>query len=107
MKNYQKIIKSWSEKDVRDQFLLTNITHTNFQKQITADLGISTSIDQNTITDRSMRYQYFCEKSEKLPSTLTYQVANRTSTKIWINKQEVDLENIFATLAELKRFPVP
>lgn len=106
LKNYREIIKSWSEADVRNQFLLTNITHSNFQKQITADLGIETAIDQNIITDRSMRYQYFCEKSENLPSTLSYQIANRTTTKIWINKQEVELENIFESLSELKRFPV-
>ena len=106
VKNYQKIIKSWSEQDVKDQFLLTNITHTNFQKAITADLGIETAIDQNVITDRSIRYQYFCEKSEKLPSTLTYQIANRKSTKIWISKKEIELENIFQSLSELKRFPV-
>lgn len=106
LKNYHKIIKSWDEREVKNQFLLTNITHANFQKQITADLGIKTAINQNIITDRSMRYQYFCEKSEKLPATLSYQIANRTSTKIWISKQEVDLVDILESLAELKRFPV-
>jgi hypothetical protein len=106
LKNYRKIIKSWSEQEIQNQFLLTNIEHTNFQKAITADLGIETAIDQNVIIDRSTRYQYFCEKSENLPSTLTFQLANRTSTKIWINKQLVSLSDIVQSLIELKRFPV-
>ena len=106
LKNYSEIIKSWSEDEIKNQFLITNIVHPNFQKAITADLGIETAIDQNIITDRSMRYQYFCEKSEKLPSILTYQIANRTSTKIWINKQQISLDDIFSSLIELKRFPV-
>ena len=106
VKNYHEIIKSWSSKEVLDQFQITNMTHSNFQKAITADLGIETSIDQNIIADRSMRYQYFHEKSEKLPSTLTEQIANRTSTKVWIPKQTVPLQDIFQSLTELKRFPV-
>ena len=106
LKNYQETIKSWNLNEVASQFELTNIAHVNFQKAITADLGIETAIDQNIITDRSMRYQYLCEKSEKSPSTLTYQIANRTSTKVWINKQIVNLDDIFQSLIELKRFPV-
>lgn len=106
LKNYHNTIKSWSKTEVLDQFRITNITHSNFQKSITADLGIETAIDENVITDRSMRYQYFHEKSEKLPSTLAYQIANRTSTRVWINKQEVSLDDIFKSLFQLKRFPI-
>jgi hypothetical protein len=98
-------IHSWSELEVRNQFLLTNISHTNFQKHITADLGINTAIDQNIINDRAVRYQYFVEKPEKIAESLVEKIANRSTTKVWVNKQEVGLEEIFASLIKLKRLP--
>ena len=49
VKNFYDTIKSWDKNVVRDQFLLTNIVHDTFQKQITADLGIDTAIDIHKI----------------------------------------------------------
>lgn len=105
LENYYKIIKSWDEQAVKDQFKLTSIVHDNFQKQITADLGINTAIDENIIKDRSMRYQYFTEKTEKIPENLTEKIAARTTSKLWIDKRAVSLDEIFQSLTELKRFP--
>lgn len=106
LQDFYKIIKSWSEEDVKNQFLLTTITHTNFQKQITADLGTETAIDDHIINDRSMRYQYFHKKSEKIPENLVEIIANRLTTKVWINKQENSIEEILKSLLHLKRFPI-
>jgi hypothetical protein len=106
VQNYYNIIKSWSEDDIRNQFKIDTITHSNFQKHITDDLGINTSIDQNIINDRSVRYQYFSEKTEKNTENLTKQIATRSSTKIWINKKEVSLTNIINSLGQLRRFPM-
>lgn len=106
IQNYYNTIKSWSENDIRNQFKIDTITHSNFQKHITDDLGINTSIDQNIINDRSVRYQYFSEKTEKNPENLTEQIATRSSTKIWINKKEVSLTNIIDSLGQLRRFPM-
>ena len=106
IQDFYKTIKSWSENEVRDQFLLTTITHANFQKQITADLGIATAIDDNIINDRSNRYQYFTEKSEKNPENLTEKIATRSNTKCWVNKKEVTLDQLIQSVTELKRFPV-
>ena len=105
LKNFYEIIKSWDKNAIYDQFLLTNITHETFQKQITADLGIDTAIDQNIIFDRSNRYQYFTEKTEKNPENLTEKIALRNSSKIWINKNTTTLDEIFQSLKELRRFP--
>lgn len=104
--NFYKIIKSWDEADIRSQFLLTNITHANFQKHITADLGIDTPIDINVINDRSTRYQYFVEKTEKIPENLTEKIANRTSSKVWIDKKETSLDEVISSLLKLQRLPV-
>jgi len=85
--------------------LLTNITHTNFQKQITADLGIDTPITENIINDRSIRYQYFHEKNGKNPENLTEILAYRNSPRVWVDKTKWSLEEIFASLIALKRLP--
>ena len=106
IQDFYKTIKSWNVVDVKNQFLLTNITHTNFQKQITADLGINTPINEHIINDRSNRYQYFVEKTEKNPENLTEILAHRKSTKVWVDKNKWSLEEIIESLKELKRLPV-
>ena len=82
------------------------MTNTNFQKHITLDLGISTAIDQNIIHDRSMRYQYFTETQKNHGDSLSEYIANRTRTKIWIDKTQHTLSEVIASLIELKRLPI-
>lgn len=106
IQDYHKIIKSWNEQTIRDQFLISNISHDTFQRKIIEDLGKDTSIDKNIINDRSTRYQYVSEKSEKNPENLTELIANRKTSKVWVDKKVNTLENIFDSLVELKRFPV-
>lgn len=106
IQDFYKTIKSWSETEVKNQFLLTNITHQNFQKAITNDLGLETSIDENVIADRSMRYQYFHEKSEKIPENLVETLAYRKTAKVWVDKKTVDLDEVIESLIKLKRLPV-
>jgi len=106
LQDHYNIIKSWSKTDIEEQFLITNIVHQNFQKAITLDLGIETAIDQNVITDRSMRYQYFTKNMENTEKSLTSQLANREKTKVWIDRTAVPLSEIISSLIELKRLPV-
>jgi hypothetical protein len=106
LQNYYEIIQSWIEAEVRDRFKIDTITYPNFHKQITNDLGINTPIDQNIINDRSLRYQYFSEKSEKNPENLTEIIATRSGRQVWINKTETNLSEIFDSLHTLKRFPL-
>lgn len=106
LENYYKIIKSWSENEIKDQYKIDTIIYPNFQKVITADLGIETAIDTNIINDRSIRYQYFTEKSPKKPENLTEVLANRTSTRCWANRKEINLIDILESLEKLKRFPL-
>jgi hypothetical protein len=106
IQNHHRTIKSWSEQEIRDQFLLTNITHLTFQKHITEDLGINTTIDDNIIADRSVRYQYFTEIAKKTGETLTEVIANRSKTKVWVDKNQHTLVEVIASLKELKRLPV-
>jgi len=98
-------IKSWSEKEIRDQFLITNIEHKNFQKAITEDLGLSTTIDQSVINDRSIRYQYVTETAKNPGENLVEYLANRNKTKVWVDKTQHTPSEIIGALMELHRFP--
>jgi len=106
IKNHYLTIKSWSKSEVEKQFIISNIEHVNFQKAITADLGIETSIDQNIINDRSMRYKYTTENPRNFGENLTENIANRTSTKIWVDKNQHTLTEVFDSLLKLRRLPV-
>jgi uncharacterized protein YjgD (DUF1641 family) len=99
-------IKSWSEIEVKSQFFLTTMINTNFQKHITDDLGLNNAITQDIINDRSIRYNYFVEKTEKNPENLTEIIANRNSTTTWIDKKQYSLSDVIESLVELKRFPL-
>lgn len=105
IQDFYRTIKSWSENEVKNQYFLENFEHTNFQKSITQDLGIDTPIDRNIIVDRSKRYHYFLENFEKNPENLTEKIAYRQNTKIWINKNDHSLDEIFLSLTKLKRLP--
>jgi len=103
--DFYRTIKSWSENEVKNQYFLENFDHSNFQKSITQDLGIDTPIDRNIIVDRSKRYHYFLENFEKNPENLTEKLAYRQNTKIWINKNDHSLDEVFSSLVKLKRLP--
>lgn len=106
IRNFYEIIKSWNKTEFENQFLISNIDHKNFQKAITADLGIETAIDQNIINDRSMRYQYFSENLKNPGENLTEYIANRSKSRVWVDLVQHSLLDIFNSLKDLKRLPV-
>jgi hypothetical protein len=106
IKNHYDTIKSWSEDEVKSQFLISNIENNNFQKHITADLGISTLITQHIIHDRSVRYQYLTETTKNPGESLTEYIANRACTRIWVDRKEHDLDAVINSITELKRYPL-
>lgn len=106
IEEYYKTIKSWEKSEIKDQFLITNITNANFQNRISEDLGVTTPITDLIIKDRSVRYQYFDQFPLKKPENLTEKLAFRKNTKIWVNSKETSLDEIFTSLVDLKRFPL-
>ena len=104
--NYYSIIKSWNEDEIRSQFLITNIENNNFQKHITADLGIDTLVTQHIIHDRSVRYQYFTDTAKNSGENLTEYIANRATSRLWIDKKQHTLDAVIESITELKRFPM-
>jgi hypothetical protein len=99
-------IKSWNETEIRSQFFITNIENNNFQKHITADLGIDTPVTQHIIHDRSVRYQYFTDTTKNLGETLTEYIANRSASRLWIDKKEHTLDALIESITDLKRYPM-
>ena len=106
IKNHYNTIKSWSKTEFESQFLLTSMTNQNFHKTITADLGIETPLDNNILNDRSMRYQYMTENAKNLGENLTEYMANRPTTKLWVDKNQHTLSDVLTSLIALKRLPV-
>jgi len=104
--NHYKTIKSWSKTEVENQFLITNITHQNFHKQIASDIGLDTEATDPIIFDRSIRYQYKMEKPGKITKNLTNSIAYRDQSKIWIDSSKHSLAEVIKSLIELKRLPV-
>lgn len=105
IQEYYNTIMSWNQSDLKDQYKINSISHPNFQKQITNDLGINTPLTDNIIADRSIRYQYFIEKNNTF-DTLTSVIANRLSTRVWIDSNKYSIENVIDSLVELRRFPI-
>lgn len=103
---FYETIKSWSEIEIKSQFLIENFDHANFQKQVAKDIGFDTPVTDNIMFDRRLRYQYFMENTEKSPENLTEKIAYRKNTKVWVDKKEHTLSELLNSLSELKRFPV-
>jgi hypothetical protein len=106
LQQFYDTIKSWSKTEVEGQFYLTNISHQNFQKNITADLGLETAINKTVIIDRSIRYQYFYEKPENPPENLVEKIAYRTTPRVWIDKNTYSVEQVIESVLALRRLPL-
>lgn len=85
-----------------------NISSSDNEKIINYINNELTNKDTNLdliMLDRRHRYQYSLENNT-LENTLSFKIANRQSTNVWINESNIDLSNLFASLRELSRFPV-
>jgi len=103
--DYYTTIKSWSKEGVTEQFHITSITNTNFQKHLTQEIGTNVALTDPIINDRSIRYQYLVSNS--VPSnTLTANIANRQTVKVWVDSTQYTLTEVFKSLIELKRTPI-
>jgi hypothetical protein len=104
--SHYNIIKSWNETEIKSQFLISNIENNNFQKHITADLGIDTQVTQYIINDRSMRYQYLTDTTKNLGENLTEYIANRSNTRVWVDRKEHTLDAVIESITDLTRYPL-
>ena len=106
IKNHYDTIKSWSKSEIENQYIIENIENSNFFNSITRDLGDTISTDNILINDRSLRYQFFTKIQKNHGDTLSEYIANRITPRIWIDKNQHSLTDVFESLIELKRLPL-
>lgn len=105
LQQHYNTINSWNKTEVENQFLIQNIEFPMFKDTIANDLGNDIDLNNLLIKDRKHRYQYTNHVSCN-NNTLTETIANRNSTKIWINSNNHSLSDVVQSLVELKRLPL-
>lgn len=105
LQQYYDIITSWNKEEYITQYEISNIPYPMFQKHLIDDIGETTTLDSLIINDRRNRYCY-TNRIESNTGTLTETIANRDSTKIWIDNTKYNLTDIVKSLIELKRLPL-
>ena len=108
---YYNTITSWNFKDVLDNFNIKNITDETTKQLIIDDIGSNTPSDSLIVNDRRMRYQYTNDARYNSglvnePVTLTQIIANRTTTKVWVENTQHSLYDVIKSLVELNRLPI-
>jgi len=76
-----------------------------FQEKLFTEIK---NIDQNLdikILDRRIRYQYKFESTFS-DSSMSFQIANRKGTNVFVNSKNIELKKILDTLTDLERLPV-
>jgi hypothetical protein len=103
MKFYEDIDRTLSSSEIN--FSILDSKNENLKKILTEDIGTYTSENHLLLNDRKIRYQY--EFFEKLPDkSLTTLIAQRPSTKIFIDNSSCTLTEVIASLKNLNRLPL-
>lgn len=88
-----------------DQFDVFNLTNEKFIKKIQDDIGPISKDNLILLNDRRFKFQYtISEKSSE--KSMKNTIANRESTKVWIDSNTTGLDELVASLIELNRLPV-
>ena len=103
LKNHYDHILSWNKETFEKDFLIDNIKFPEFHRMFNNDVG--DNVSNLVIKDRKHRYQY-TNHVECDCNTLTETIANRPSTKLWIDSNIHSLTNVVKSLIELNRLPM-
>jgi hypothetical protein len=99
-------IKSWSKSDVENQFFVDNITSKTLHKHLAQDGDTDIFKDPLVLVDRSMRYKFTTNIRKNHGENLTEHIANRSKTRVWIDKNQHSLSDIISSLKQLHRLPL-
>lgn len=100
---YQEISEILENKN--NVFDIFSIADQKILSKITAEVGAIDRQNVLLLNDRKIRYQY--QISEKNPeNSLTEKLAARQAPRVFINSQQIALNEIIASLKELKRLPL-
>jgi hypothetical protein len=86
-------------------FNVFQLENKNLKNSIEADIGPITPANLLLLQDRKFQYQY--QISEKIAEkSLTAEIAQRQSTRIFVNSKQVSLVSLIKSIKELHRFPL-
>lgn len=91
LEKYYNIIMSWDKTDIENQYA-----------KLPVELANETDIIKH---DRRFKHQYV-SNYQCAGAGLTDIIANRKSTKIWVDNKKYSIDNVIASLIELKRLPI-
>jgi hypothetical protein len=92
-------------KNNKSPFYVFSLENENLKKTIEDDVGPITLDNLLLLHDRKFRYQYTI--TEKITEkNLKNSIAQRSSTKTFINSQHYNLEEVLASLKDLHRLPL-
>jgi hypothetical protein len=89
----------------KDQFEIFKITNTKLLAKVEDEIGPITEENICLLNDRSHKFQYsiFQKNPEK---SLKNAIANRPSTRVWINSEQTTLDELVSALKDLHRLPL-
>jgi hypothetical protein len=89
----------------KDQFEIFKITNTKLLSKVEDDIGTITEENVCLLNDRSHKFQYsiFQKNPEK---SLKNAIANRPSTRVWIDSTQTELVDLVSALRDLNRLPL-
>ena len=105
IQDFYEIIKKWTVAEECKQLFYGENLHPAIGQSLKTEYDVSADNVQSLILDRSLRYQFFTEKTEKNQENLEYLITHRTQSKLWINSAEHKLQDVFKTLQALNRLP--
>lgn len=105
IQDFYKIMKKWDLKEECSQLFFGENLYPSIQNSLLQECNSTAPNIDNLILDRSLRYQFFVKKTEKISENLEDFIVNRTHSKLWIDSTAHSLENLFASLKSLNRLP--
>jgi hypothetical protein len=89
----------------KDQFEIFKITNAKLLSKVEDEIGPITEENICLLNDRSHKFQYsvFQKTPEK---SLKNSIANRPSTKVWIDSTQATLVDVVSALKDLNRLPL-
>jgi hypothetical protein len=103
--SFYETIKSWDGKEFKKNFEIFSESNSSLRETIKKMLNLETEPSELILSDRKIQFQYqFLPK--KTEDTLTSIIANRTSSKVYVNSTTYSMIDLVASLKELHRLPL-
>lgn len=105
IQDFYKIVKKWSLTEECNNLFFGDSLISSIKTGMESEFDQTAENIDNLILDRSLRYQFFVKKPEKISENLEEHIVHRTHSKLWVDSNQYSLENLFATLKNLNRLP--